>query len=121
LVGVLSLVVLRLLDALHLVVDTSMGGVAVLSFRGTMDHTSLFVVLYSSRSWEWFPRGGHIALIEWFLLTPLLSKWLGTGLTLFVLTPVLSRLLPLALGYDFARERLGGLLVDQLRGMATGN
>jgi hypothetical protein len=42
---VLSLVVLRLLDALHLVVDTSMGGVAVLSFRGTMDHTSLFVVL----------------------------------------------------------------------------
>jgi hypothetical protein len=45
---VLSLVVLRLLDALHLVVDTSMGGVAVLSFRGTMDHTTLFVVLYYS-------------------------------------------------------------------------
>jgi hypothetical protein len=42
-------------------------------------------------------------------------------LTLFVLTPVLSRLLPLALGFDFAGRRLGGLLVDQLRGMATGD
>jgi hypothetical protein len=29
----------------------------------------------------------------WFLLTPLSSKWLGTGFTLLVVTPVLSRLL----------------------------
>jgi hypothetical protein len=28
----------------------------------------------------------------WFVLTPLSSKWLGTGFTLLVLTPVLSRL-----------------------------
>jgi hypothetical protein len=28
----------------------------------------------------------------WIVLTPLLSKWLGTGFTLFVLTPVLSHL-----------------------------
>jgi hypothetical protein len=27
-----------------------------------------------------------------FVLTPLPSKWLGTGFTLLVLTPVLSRL-----------------------------
>jgi hypothetical protein len=28
----------------------------------------------------------------WIVLTPFLSKWLGTGLTLLVLTVVLSRL-----------------------------
>jgi hypothetical protein len=28
----------------------------------------------------------------WFVLTPLSSKWLDTGFTLLVLTPVLSRL-----------------------------
>jgi hypothetical protein len=28
----------------------------------------------------------------WFVLTPLSSKWLGTGSTLLVLTPVLSHL-----------------------------
>jgi hypothetical protein len=28
----------------------------------------------------------------WFVLTPLSSKWLGTGFTFMVLTPVLSRL-----------------------------
>jgi hypothetical protein len=28
----------------------------------------------------------------WIVLTALLSKWLGTGFTLLVLTPVLSRL-----------------------------
>jgi hypothetical protein len=60
-----------------------------------------------------------IALIGWILLTPLLSKWLDTGLTLFVLTPMLSQLPPLALGFDFAGSRLRGLLVDQLRRMAT--
>jgi uncharacterized membrane protein len=53
-----------------------------------------------------------IALIGWILLSPLLIKWLNTGLTLFVLTPVLSRLLALTLGFDFAGGRLGGFLVD---------
>ena len=37
------------------------------------------------------------ALGGWILLTLLLSKWLSTGLTLLVLTPVLSRLLILVL------------------------
>jgi uncharacterized membrane protein len=35
----------------------------------------------------------EVALIEemlWSVLTPLWSKWLGTGFTLLVLTPVLS-------------------------------
>jgi hypothetical protein len=62
-----------------------------------------------------------VALIGWFLLTPLLSKWLGTGLTLLVLTLVLSQLLPLALGFDFAGGRLEGLLVDRLPRMANGD
>jgi hypothetical protein len=121
LVRVLSLVVLSLLDTLHLMVDTCMGGVAVLSFKGTMDHASLIMVLVL------IYRVGNgflvvvIALIGWILLTPLLSKWLGTGLTLFVLTAVLSRLLPFTLGFRFAGGRLGGLLVDQLRRMVTGD
>jgi hypothetical protein len=37
----------------------------------------------------------EIALVGkmfWIVLTPLLSKWLGTGFTLLVLTPVPSRL-----------------------------
>jgi hypothetical protein len=50
-----------------------------------------------------------------------LSKWLGTGLTLFVLTPVLSRLPALALGFDFAGRRLGGVLVDRFLRMANGD
>jgi hypothetical protein len=45
LVVVLSLVVLRLLDALHLVVDTSSGEVAALGLREATDHVFPFVVL----------------------------------------------------------------------------
>jgi hypothetical protein len=53
------------------------------------------------------------------LLTQLSSRWLAIGLTLFVLTPVLSRVLVLALGFDSAGERLGGLLVDRLPRMTN--
>jgi hypothetical protein len=74
-----------------------------------MDHASLFVVLVLLYGvGNGFPMV-VIALIWWISLTPLLSKWISTGLTLFVLTPVLSQLLPLALGFDFAGGRLGGL------------
>jgi hypothetical protein len=41
-----------------------------------------------------------IGAVGWMFLTPLLRKWLGTGLTLLVLTLVLSRLLTLALGFE---------------------
>jgi hypothetical protein len=37
----------------------------------------------------------EVALVgemAWFVLTPLSSKWLGTGFALLVVTPVLSRL-----------------------------
>jgi hypothetical protein len=37
----------------------------------------------------------------WIVLTPVLSKWLGTGFTLFVLTPVLSRLFTHVLVFEF--------------------
>jgi hypothetical protein len=44
-VGMLCLVVLRLLDAFHLVVYTSLGDVVALSLRGAADHGLSFVVL----------------------------------------------------------------------------
>jgi hypothetical protein len=37
----------------------------------------------------------------WIVLTLLLSKWLGTGFTLLVLTPVLSRLFGHMLVFEF--------------------
>jgi hypothetical protein len=50
---------------------------------------------------------------------PLLSKWHDTGLIHFVLNSVLSRLLTLAIVFDFAGGRHGGLLVDRLRLLST--
>jgi hypothetical protein len=51
----------------------------------------------------------EVALIGemlWSVLTPLLSKWLGIGFTLCVLTPVLSRLFAHVLVFEF---QVGGL------------
>jgi hypothetical protein len=59
LVGALSLVVLSLLDALHLMVNTSMGGVAVLSFRGIQTTGFFSWCSYPTARRESFPRGGH--------------------------------------------------------------
>jgi hypothetical protein len=39
--------------------------------------------------------------VVWFVLTPLLSKWLSTSFTLLVLTPMLSRLFPRVLIFEF--------------------
>jgi hypothetical protein len=47
-VGTLSLVVLSLLDVLHLVINTSLGEVVVLSLRGATDHKFLSWYSYSS-------------------------------------------------------------------------
>jgi hypothetical protein len=44
-VSTLSLVVLSLLDVLHLVINTSLGEVAALCFRGATNHCLSFVVL----------------------------------------------------------------------------
>jgi hypothetical protein len=61
----------------------------------------------------------HLGEIGWILLTLRLSKWHGTSLIRFVLTPVLSHLLTLALIFYFAGGRHGGLLVDRLRLLST--
>jgi hypothetical protein len=42
-----------------------------------------------------------VGKMVWIVLTPLLSKWLGTGFTLVVLTPVLSRLFAHVLVFEF--------------------
>jgi hypothetical protein len=61
----------------------------------------------------------HLGAIGWILQTPPLSKWHGTGLIPFTLTPVLSHLLTLTLIFYFVGGRHGELLVDQLRLLST--
>jgi hypothetical protein len=65
-------------------------------------------------------RGGHSS-DRMVLANPTFEQMARPGLTLFVLTPVLSRLLALTLGFDFAGRRLGGFLVDRLPRMANGD
>jgi hypothetical protein len=48
-----------------------------------------------------FAEVALVGKMIWFVLTPLLSKWLGTGFTLLVLTPVLSRLFAHVLVFEF--------------------
>jgi hypothetical protein len=101
-VGLESLQEVGLLGVLPLVVNTGMGGVIALSWRGGTVHSFPFVVLVLLQ----VERDGSLIVVTvvvfvevalvgkmvWIMLTPLLSKWLGTGFTLLVLTPVLSRL-----------------------------
>jgi hypothetical protein len=42
-----------------------------------------------------------VGKMVWFVLTPLSSKWLSTGFTLLILTPVLSRLFAHMLVFEF--------------------
>jgi hypothetical protein len=90
--------------------------IAVLGPKGATDHGLPFVVRVVLQGDVWV---FHLGEIGWILLTPRLSKWQGTGLIRFVLTPVLSPLLTLALVFDFAVGRLGGHLVDRLRLLPT--
>jgi hypothetical protein len=116
-VGMLGLGVVSLLDVPLLVANTSMGGmIAILGPRRATDHGLPFVVRVVLQGDMWVL---HLGEIGWILLTPRLSKWRGTGLIRFVLTLVLSPLLTLALVFDFAGGRLGGLLVDRLRLLST--
>jgi hypothetical protein len=101
-VGLESLQVVRLQGVLPLEFTTGMGGVVALRRRGGAFHGLSFVVLLLLQA----ERGGSLRVVTvvvfvevvlvgemlWFVLTPLSSKWLGTGFTLLVLTPVLSRL-----------------------------
>jgi hypothetical protein len=114
---VLGLGLVSLLDVPLLVANTSMEGTIVaLGPRGATGHGLPFVVRVVLQRDVWV---SHLGEIGWILLTPCLSKLRGTGLILFVLTPVLSPLLTLALVFDFACGRHGGLLVDRLRLLST--
>jgi hypothetical protein len=109
-VGLESLQEVRLLGILLLVLNTGMGGSVVLRRRGGTVHEFSFIVLILLQ----VERVGYLMVVTmvvfvevalvgkmvWFLVTPLSSKWLGTGFTLLELTPVLSRLLTLALGFE---------------------
>jgi hypothetical protein len=84
--------------------------------RGATGHGLPFVVCVVL---QWDVWVFHLGEIGWILLTPHLSKWRGTGLNCFVLTLVLSPLLTLALVFDFAGGRHGGLYIDRLRLLST--
>jgi hypothetical protein len=106
-----------LLDVPLLMANMSMGGtIAVLGPRGAMGHGLPLVVRVVLQGDVWV---FHLGETRWILLTPHLSKWRGTGLIRFVLTPVLSLLLTLTLVFDFVGGRHGGLLVDRLWLLST--
>jgi hypothetical protein len=109
-VGLKSLQKVYLLGILLLVLNTGMGGSVASRRRGGVVHGLSFMVLVLLQ----VERVGSLMVVTvvvfvevalvgkmvWFVLTPLSSKWLGTGFTLLELTPVLSRLLALALGFE---------------------
>jgi hypothetical protein len=102
-VGMVSLVVFSLLDVLHLVLNTMVGGVVSLSWRGATTQVLLFVAFVLLQR----ERGGSLVVVAlvgetlWIVLTSLLSKWLDTSFTPLVLTPVLSRLFTHVLAFEF--------------------
>jgi hypothetical protein len=95
-VGLESLQEVSLLGILPLMLNTGLGGVVALSWRGGTVHSFPFVVLVLLQ----VERDGSLGVVTvvvfmevalvgkmfWIVLTPLLSKWLGTGFTLLVLT-----------------------------------
>jgi hypothetical protein len=105
-----SLQEVRWLGILPLEFTTWMGGVVALRTRGGTVHGLSFVVLVLLRAEKvgflgvvtmvMFVEVALVGKMVWFELTPLSSKWLGTGFKLLELTPVLSRLLALALGFE---------------------
>jgi hypothetical protein len=109
-VGLESLQEVSLLGILPLEFTTGMGGVIALRRRGGTVHGLSFMVLVLLQvervgslmvvTVVVFVEVAFVGKVVWFLLTPLSSKWLGTGFTLLKLTPVLSHLLALALGFE---------------------
>jgi hypothetical protein len=107
-----SLQEVSLLGVLPLVLNTGMGGVVALRWRGGTVHSLSFMVLVLLLQVE---RVGSLMVVTmvvfvvvvfvgkmvWIVLTPLLSKWLDTGFTLLLLTPVLSRLFAHVLFFEF--------------------
>jgi hypothetical protein len=110
-VGLESLQEVRLLGILPLEFTTGMGGVVVLRRRGGTVHELSFVVLVLLQAERVgslmvvtvvvFVEVALVGKMARFVLTPHSSKWLGTGSTLLVLTPVLSRLFAHVLIFEF--------------------
>jgi hypothetical protein len=110
-VGLGSLQVVSLLGVLSIVLNKEMGGIVALTWRGGTVHGFPFVVLVLLQ----LERVGFLIVVTmvvfvevalvgkmfWIVLTPLWSKWLGTGFTPLVLTPVLSRLFAHVLVFEF--------------------
>jgi hypothetical protein len=120
--GLESLQEVSLLGVLPLVLNTGMGGVVALSWRGGTVHGFPFVVLVLLK----LERAGSLVVVfvevalvgkmVWIVLTPLLSKWLRTGLTLLVLTPVLSHFSLTCLFFEFQVGDLKNIwLIDSSR------
>jgi hypothetical protein len=103
--------VVSLLSVLLLVLNTGIGGVVDLRWRGRMVHGLPFVVLVLLQlerdgslivvTVVVFVEVASIGKVFWIVLTPLLSKWLGIGFSLLVLTLVLSRLFTHELIFEF--------------------
>jgi hypothetical protein len=95
-VGMGSMQVVSLLGVLPLVLNTGMGGVVALRWRGGTVRGLSFMVLVLLQ----LERVGSLVVVSvvvfmevaligemfWIVLTPLWSKWLGTGFTVLVLT-----------------------------------
>jgi hypothetical protein len=110
-VGLESVQVISLLGVLPLVLNTGMGGVVALRWRGGTVHSLPVVVLVLLQ----LERDGSLVVVTmvvfvevalvgkmfWIVLNPLLINWFGTGFTLLELTPVLSRLFTHVLIFEF--------------------
>jgi hypothetical protein len=109
-VGLESLQEVRFIGILLLVLNTGMGGSVVLRRRGGTVHRLSFMVLVLLQVERFgylmvdtvvvFLEVALVGKMVWFVLTPLSSRCLDTGFTHLELTPVLSRLLALALGFE---------------------
>jgi hypothetical protein len=110
-VGLESLQEVRLLGILPLEFTTGMGGVVALRRRRGTVHMLSFVALVLLQAERVgslmvvtvvvFVEVALVGKMAWLVLTPLSSKWLGTGFTPLVLTPMLSRLFAHVLVFEF--------------------
>jgi hypothetical protein len=110
-VGLENLQEVRLLGILPLEFTTGMGGVVALRRRGGTIYGPSFMVLVLLQAEKVgflrvvtevvFAVVDLVGKMVWCVLTPLSSKWLGTGSTLLVLTLVLSRLFAHVLIFEF--------------------
>jgi hypothetical protein len=120
-VGLESQQVVSSLGVLCLVFSTGMGGAVALIWRGGTVHGLPFVILVLLQlervcslmvvTVVVFVEVVLVGKMVWFVLSPLSSKWLGTGFTLLVLTPVLSRLFAHVLVFEFQVGDLKNILL----------